>query len=299
LTARRPPVPILLAFIVALTGLLAACTVNGSVTEIEDQREEFQVGATPIVIVETFNGRISVQLGADGVVAARVMTRGSGTSSETAQRDLQNIAVDFDRFGDRITITARRVDTQGPLNNSGADVEVTVPSASSVELRTSNGRVESANVEGSVLARTSNGPITTRGGRNLDLDTTNGQISVSNPRGRLTLRTSNGAIDVLAADQVRDLSAQTSNFPLTFSGTLAPGAHSLATSNGDIAITLPGDAEFLFDGSTSNGFVRTDFADLTYTDTTLTGHTGTDPTPLVSITARTSNGDLAVMMQRP
>lgn len=299
----RRLVALLLLLVVA--GSLAGCTVNGSMIESADERKTFEgVGEKPVVIVETFNGRISIQTASDGVVEARVIRRGSGTSSKAAQADLANVTVDFERSGDgvsgdRITITARRVDNEQTLGNSGADVEVSVPPLASVELRTSNGRVESANVEGSVLVRTSNGPITTRGGVDLDLDTTNGQISVNNPEGRLRLRTSNGGIDILAAEQVV-ISAQTSNDPINFSGTLARGAHSFATTNGDIAITLPGDSTFSFDGQTSNGVVRTEFLDLdTPTDTSISGHTGKLASPPITITARTSNGDLAVMTQRP
>jgi len=286
--------------LLVLIGLLGGCSVSGTVTELEDERMTFEaVGETPVIIVETFNGRISVQVAADAAVEARVTRRGSGTSTAAAQRDLANVVVDFTRFGDAITISARRVDNAQTIGNSGADVEVTVPAAASVELRTSNGRVESANVEGTVTVRTSNGPITTRGGTDLDLDTTNGQISVNNPEGRLQLRTSNGSIDILAADAAI-VDAETSNDPITFSGTLAPGAHTFATSNGDIGITLPGDAAFAFDGQTSNGSVRTEFVELrTPSDTSITGHTGEDTTPAVAIVARTSNGDLAVMTQRP
>ena len=286
--------------LLVLVGVLAGCTVSGTVTEQEDERMTFEaVGDAPVIIVDTFNGRISIQAAADGAVEARVLRRGSGTSTAAAQRDLANVAVDFTRFGDTFTISARRVDNAQTIGNSGADVEVSVPTSSSVELRTANGRVESANVEGSVTVRTSNGPITTRGGTDLDLDTTNGEISVNNPEGRLQLRTSNGSIDILAAD-LAVVNAQTSNDSITFSGTLAPGEHTFATSNGDIGITLPGDAAFTFDGQTSNGSVRTEFAQLkTPTDTSIAGQTGELATPPVSILARTSNGDLAVMTQRP
>jgi hypothetical protein len=208
------------------------------------------------------------------------------------------VEVDFTQVGDTIRIEARRDDNDQTLGNSGADVEVTVPAASSVELRTSNARVESANVEGSVLVRTSNGSITTRGGRTLDLDTTNGAISANAPSGRIIARTSNGGIDILAAEDAV-VTAATSNAPISFNGTLGPGAHTFDTSNDDIDLVLPGDAAFQLEGQTSNGSVRTEFLDLRPTDTTLSGHTGDDPTPLISIVARTSNGDLAVMTQKP
>lgn len=292
---RRATVVGLLLLLVAT---LAGCAVSGSVIEKEDERQSFEVGESPRVIVTTFNGRIGVTVAGDGVVEARVVRRGSGTSSAAAKRDLDNVEVDFTQVGDTIRIEARRDDTDQTLGNSGADVEVTVPAGSSVELRTSNARVESANVEGSVLVRTSNGSITTRGGRTLDLDTTNGAISANAPTGRIIARTSNGGIDILAAEDAV-VTAATSNAPISFSGTLGPGAHTFDTSNDDIDLVLPGDAAFQLEGQTSNGSVRTEFLDLRPTDTTLSGHTGDDPTPLISIVARTSNGDLAVMTQKP
>ena len=289
-----PVVGLLLLLLVTLAG----CTVSGSVIEKEDERQSFQVGDSPRVIVETFNGRIGVTVAGDGAVEARVVRRGSGTSSAAAKRDLDNVEVRFSQVGDTIRIEARRDDLDQTIGNSGADVEVTVPASSSVELRTANGRVESANVEGSVLVRTSNGTITTRGGRNLDLDTTNGDISANAPSGRVIARSSNGGIDILAAKEAV-VTATTSNAPISFSGTLGPGAHTFETTNDDIDLTLPGDAAFQLDGTTNNGSVRTDYQGLKLTDTSLSGHTGDDPTPLIAIGAHTSNGDLAVMTQKP
>ncbi len=298
MSRRRAGTLLMALALLALLAVLAGCTVTGSVVETEDERQAFQVGASPRIIVETFNGRISIAASGDGTVEARVQKRGSGTSSAAAKRDLDRVAVKFSQVDDVIRIEARRLDDATTLGNSGADVEVTVPAASSVELRTSNGRVESANVEGSVLVRTSNGPVITRGGRGLDLDTTNGEITASAPSGRVVLRSSNGSIDILAAKEAL-VTAQTSNDPITFSGTLGPGGHSFETSNGTIALTLPGDAAFRFDGRTSNGSVRTEFLALRPTDTSLSGTTGDDPTPSIAIVARTSNGDLAVMTQKP
>lgn len=288
----------LAALLLVLLATLVGCTVTGSVVETEEDRQTFDVGESPKIVVVTFNGRISLTVAGDGVVEAKVRKRGSGTSSDAAKRDLDNVNVRMTQLGNVVRIEARRIDDVQTLGNSGADVDVTVPASSSVELRTQNGRVESANVEGTVLVRTSNGSITTRGGHNLDLDTSNGGISANAPSGRVILRTSNGSIDILAADEAT-VTASTSNAPITFSGSLGAGAHTFETSNGDIELTLPGDAAFQLDGQTSNGAVRTDFGDLELTDTSLSGHTGDDPTPLVSIVAQTSNGELVVMSQKP
>lgn len=285
-----------LGFVCGSVLLMAGCSVSGSVAaQRVDQKTVTGFGLAPLVVIDTFNGRITVTAGGDGVIEARVTSRGSGTSQADAEDDLGNVQVAFDQADQRVTITARRTDVPAIFGNSGADMEVSVPTASSLELRTSNGRIEAANVAGSIVARTSNGAITTRGGTDLDLDTTNGPVSVNNATGTLLLRTSNGTMDVVAAKDAL-VSAQTSNAGLSFSGSLLPGTQTFETSNGDLTLTLPGDSAFTIDGSTSNGSVRTDFP-LELTDSTIHGSAGVSPE--TTIHAETSNGDLAVMPSRP
>jgi len=275
--------------------VLAGCTVSGTVYARRQDRQTLAVTGVPTVVVDTFNGRIAVIAAGPEAVEIRVNSRGSGSDQAEAERDLAQVVVDIAQTGDRITITARRRDGPVALGDSGADVELYVPAASELELRTSNERVEATNIAGSVVARTSNGSIITRGGKDLDLDTSNGTVSVNGPTGDLVIRTSNGSLDINDADDVA-VTAETSNAPLTFSGSLAPGRHSLVTSNGPLSVTLPGDAAFTIDGATTNGSVRTDFPRLVIADTRLRGTTGISSVTVLH--AGTSNGDLSVMQQR-
>lgn len=290
------PLTILLAAVLAAGLVLAGCTVTGTVYARRQERWALPVTAEPVVIVDTFNGRISAIAAGPDQVEVRVNSRGSGTDQAEAERDLAQVVVDVSQVGDRITITARRRDGPAAQGDTGADVELYVPAAARLELRTSNARIDATNVASSVVARTSNGAITTRGGDGLDLDTSNGNVSVNAPTGDLVVRTSNGGLDI---NEARDVSvtAETSNATLTFSGSLAPGDHSLVTSNGSLLVTLPGDAAFTIDGSTSNGSVRTDFPRLVIADTSIRGTTGISSATVLH--AATSNGDLAVMQQRP
>lgn len=276
--------------------VLVGCTVTGTVYARHQDRQDLPVTGVPTVVVDTFNGRISAIAAGPEQVEVRVISRGSGSDQAEAERDLANVTVDISQVGNRITITARRRDEPATQGDSGADVELYVPAAASLELRTSNARVEATNITGSVVARTSNGSITTRGGEDLDLDTSNGEVSVNGPTGDLVVRTSNGALDINNARDV-SVTAETSNAPLTFSGSLEPGGHTLETSNGPMSMTLPGDAAFTIAGATSNASVRTDFPRLVIEDTSIRGTTGISSVTVVHAT--TSNGDLSVMQQRP
>jgi hypothetical protein len=287
---------LLLAMVVAAGAVLVGCTVTGTVYARRQERRDLPVSSTPTVVVDTFNGRISAIAAGSDVVEIRVNSRGSGSDQAEAERDLAQVVVDISQVGDRVTITARRKDSPPALGDSGADVELYVPPDARLELRTSNERIEATNVTGTVIARTSNGAIITRGGDDLDLDTSNGNVSVNGPNGDLVVRTSNAGLDINAAREVT-VTAETSNAPLTFSGSLAPGTHTLRTSNANVSLTLPGDAAFTIAGSTSNGSVRTDFPRLVIEDTTIRGTTGVSSVTVIH--ASTSNGDLAVMQQRP
>jgi hypothetical protein len=287
---------ILVATVLTAGLLLVGCTVTGTVYSRRQDRQDLPVTATPTIVVDTFNGRISVIAAGPDQVEIRINSRGSGSDEAEADRDLAQVVVDIGQVGDRITITARRRDGALAQGDSGADVELYVPPDARLELRTSNERIEATNITGGVIARTSNGSIITRGGDDLDLDTSNGDVSVNGATGHLVVRTSNGGLDINDARDV-SVSAETSNAPLTFSGSLAPGSHSLATSNANVSLTLPGDAAFTIDGTTSNGSVRTDFPRLVIRDTSIRGTTGISSVTVVH--AATSNGDLAVMQQRP
>ncbi len=283
--------------LLGLAGLLVGgCTVTGTVYAQREDRRDIPVRLAPVVVVDTFNGRISVTAGSESDVSVRVTSRGSGSDQGEADRDLANVVVSIASAAGRVTIAARRSDQPISLGDSGSDVEIFVPPGSNLQLRTSNGRIEAANTTGSILARASNGAITTRGGRDIDIDTSNGPVSVNLARGDVRVRTSNGALDINAADDAI-VNAETSNAPLSFSGSLAPGRHSFATTNADLTLTMPGDAAFTIDGTTSNGRVQTDFPRLEVTDTDIGGTAGISS--VTNIRATTSNGDLAVWQQRP
>jgi hypothetical protein len=165
-------------------------------------RRDIPVTSPPTIVVDTFNGRISAIAAGSDVVEVRVNSRGSGSDQAEADRDLAQVVVDITQVGDRVTITAHRRDAPPALGDSGADVELYVPPDARLELRTSNERIEATNVAGTVIARTSNGSIITRGGEDLDLDTSNGNVSVNGATGELVVRTSNGGLDINDAHDV-------------------------------------------------------------------------------------------------
>jgi hypothetical protein len=262
----------LLTAALALTG----CFAGGDITAEEVISESFPVGAAPRVVVETFNGRIDVNAGTDGQVAVEATKRGAGFTRAEAEDDLKNVLVTMTQEGDTLRIRAERTDAPFVTGNTGASFVVSVPTGAALELRTSNGQITTFDVTGDVFAQTSNGEIDVRGGA-----------------GRLDLGTSNGRIEIEARDARVD--AGTSNGRISFRGSLAEGDHRFDTSNGSIDITLPSDARFRIDASTSNGDVSTEFpvtVSGSLDDNELRGTVGENPS--VSIIATSSNGSIDI-----
>lgn len=263
---------IVLILLFGLTG----CMVNfGSSQATETVTNSFSTGAQPAIIVETFNGRIDVQAGADGQVAVAVTKTGSGASQRAAEADLKNIDVQMTQNGDTIRVSIKRTDNNS-IGNSGARVDLTVPASAMLDLTTSNGKITSTGIQGDLTLVTSNGEIVVMGGRgSQDLTTSNGRIQLEAQSARVNARTSNG--------------------PISFTGELIDGKHSFETSNGSVDISLPADSQFDLNAHTSNGRVTSEFAlqsSRGSEDNELVGTVGDNPAVFIQV--QTSNGSITL-----
>jgi DUF4097 and DUF4098 domain-containing protein YvlB len=238
--------------------------------------EDFQTSNAPQIVIDTFNGAIDVSRGDDGKVQVDVTKRASGVNEQAAEAALDVIKVSMIQKGNTLTITAEMVENRP--GNFGAAVVIAVPAAAELKLHTSNGNVLCEQVTGKIAAKTSNG-----------------KLEIVDGTGELELNTSNGSIDVAAANAM--VEARTSNGPIKFRGTLADGKHTFKTSNGRIELALPEDAQFFFDGHTSNSRIRSDF-DIEGSGRRrshdVEGIVGDNPDPQCRIEATSSNGSIAL-----
>jgi hypothetical protein len=243
------------------------------------EQRSFTVSAQPSVIVDTYNGPITVKVTTENKVEATVTKIGSGANKEAAEADLKNVSVDYSQDGETVRIVARRT---GPrmFGSSGAAVELTVPARAILSLTTSNGKITADGIQGQITARSSNGKVEARGAK-----------------GKLDLETSNGAIVIDATEAT--LAVGTSNGDIRFAGTLDKGKHTLATSNGSIELKLPAAAQFRFEASTSNGKVTSRFPGLQPSSgkagsNRLAGQVGSRSTADVDVKLETSNGSITL-----
>jgi hypothetical protein len=231
--------------LVAITTAVA-CEGVGGTTEVRENR--FSVGGAPTLQVDASNGYINVVSGPDGTINVK--------ATITEPNDVEYEA---DQTGDTISVTA---DVKGHGifgfgNSPGASMEITAPSNTLLELKSSNGRVEVRGIHQSGSLKTSNGRI----------------IAVD-ASGEYQLDTSNGSIE--------------------FDGELTPGGNNdFDTSNGNITVKLRGKPSVNLDASTSNGSVESDLAITTesFGDNQIKGKIGDGEAEL---RVRTSNGSIRV-----
>lgn len=252
---------------------MSGCMFGGFITADDKVEKDFQTTAAPTVIIETFNGNISVQGNNSSDVHVEITRRGSGMSDAEARADLENILVETQQDGNTIHITIRRSDMRS--GNSGASVEVRLPGNANLELASSNGSITVEDVQGSARMASSNGNLTVTGGS-----------------GTLNMDTSNGRIEIDAENA--SVNANTSNGNISFSGSLANGVNTFNSSNARIELTLSAASSFTLNATTSNGNITSGFAVTggSQGDNYLNGSVGTDPQIQVNIT--TSNGNISI-----
>ena len=185
--------------------------------------------------------------------------------------------------GDTVTVDVEDEDEDErgfPLfalgRSPSADLEVTVPFTTRLDLRSSNGSIQLQWVHESGAIATSNGKIV--------LESVKGNFHVRTSNGSVTIRQAEGSFDV-----------QTSNGAISFLGTMAPGGHNrLVTSNGSVTVTLETEPNIAVDAATNNGSISTTLPILTTTTGSKTRLIGTIGGGEADLTIRTSNGSVTI-----
>lgn len=256
----------LILFAVLFVGLVSACGGEFSgPTETRDH--DFRIGDSPRVVVSGDNGRVTVNSGQDHTLSVKATLRKP-----------DDIEYEVTQIGDVISITAK-MDDGGIFDfgeSPGADIEITTPSNTAVELRTSNGSIEVHGMQQSGSVRTSNGKIV--------LDAVSGHFEIVTSNGGVTITQAIGSFDV-----------ETSNGRIQFDGEMVSGgSNKMVTSNGSVDITLQGTPSVKLDGSTSNGTIITEHSILTSSPRDNHHLVGTIGVGEAALFVRTSNGSVVI-----
>lgn len=238
---RRAPV----AGLLALAALVAACAPSASGDVVRDHA--FSVGQSPKLVVESDGGRIDVTAGPPGVIVVQSSIQNPDTLIYEVRRE-----------GDTIIVTAKQqpgLRNLANVNSPVADIIITAPSTTFIDLTTNNGDVEIKGMLASGKVVTSNGGITLENVRgNFNGGTTNGEIRINSMVGNATLETTNGTVRVERGKGAFDLA--TKNGTIYFQGELTPGGkNGFLTSNGSIVVKLDANPSLRVLALAANGSV--------------------------------------------
>jgi DUF4097 and DUF4098 domain-containing protein YvlB len=276
-------------------------TGNGDSHDIEEEIEEiieerfdygdvprerddvFKVGDSPHLEVRNINGRIALGKSSDGEIRVRASFKNAPRLDYEAVQD-----------GDTVRVTVRKKGGSFAIFRSpGARLEITAPVNTTIDLGTSNGRIEVSGIEGSGPIRTTNGRITLEKARgDHEITTSNGRIEIDGMEGSGELATSNGSITVKSV--IGGFNATTSNGSIHFSGELAKSSKNrFETTNGSVRVRLTGTPGLRVDAQTSNGKVTSELPVqvISSSRNRLAGTIGDGHGELV---VRTSNGSVTI-----
>ena len=247
----------------------------------------FAVGPSPTLIVASHNGRVVVRAGDDGAIRVQAKLK---SPSRVDYRVGQQ--------GDVVTVDARQKGKSSWFGlwglGSGADIDVTAPKNTKVELKTSNAGVELRGLDAGGTLDSSNGRIVIDGADGeYHAATSNGRIELRAMKGSATLRTSNGSIEM--SDVQGEFNAETSNGAIHFDGELSPGGKNrFTTSNGSVKVSLAGTPSLEIDASTSNSKISTTIPSLTRPQEKKNRLVGTIGDGEAELFIRTSNGSVTI-----
>ena len=280
------PISILLIFtLVFVAGVLAlassACTTQSAVST---ETDNFSVGDSLTLMVNTLGGRIQVNTGPDSVVTVRAELR-----------DIRRINYEAIQSGDDIIVTAEKTGKWWfPAGNTRADIYVTVPANVFLRLKTSNGEIEVKGTTAGGTIETSNGAITLEQVKgDFEATTSNGKVEINTIEGSAFVRTSNGKVAVQEAKGEFDI--KSSNGNVSFSGEMGPGgSNRLVTTNGNVDVELAGTPSVHLNASTSNGEIKHPDVAMLATRTDTDHLIGTIGAGEADLYIDTSNGDVTI-----
>jgi hypothetical protein len=231
-----------------------ALFTTGAASAAQDTiRKGFNVAAGGTLRLDSAIGDITIVSGGTGV-AIEVVRTSNGSRGEEQLRDHH---IDFKQSGNDVIIDSDFDDAGNKSwtkwihfsNDYDVQWNIRVPSTYNVELKTSGGSIDLANIGGTVDARTSGGSIKTgRVTGNATLKTSGGSIYVGGASADLIAHTSGGSIEI--GDTTGPVEAKTSGGSITLAR--VGGKVYARTSGGGIRID---DAMGSVDASTSGGSI--------------------------------------------
>ena len=218
---------------------------------------EFEVSPGGTLKVVAQGASVNIETGSASRVEIEIARHG-----DSEDRILRDYDIDVRREGDRIVVEAERrrlSDRLFGFFKRSLEIDVVLPRRFDVEITTSGGSIEIAELQGTVDATSSGGSLRFDAiGGEVNARTSGGSIIIEECTGNTNVRTSGGSIRI--NDARGAVNATTSGGSVKAYISKQPGGDSkLTTSGGSVTVYLDESIGVELDAKTSGGRVRTDF----------------------------------------
>jgi hypothetical protein len=262
-----------------LSAVSCSCTLGCIPTEKYERvvklTDAMQAGGS--FEAQTHNGFINVT-GADVPECNLIATiTARADTAENAKMLAEAVEIKLIASGNKLTAQIEKPEL-APDECICIDIDVTIPSQTSIDLTTHNGTLKIENLTGQLNGTTHNGTIACKKvAGNTQLQTHNGLVSCEEASGDIKLRTHNG------------------NAKAFYSTTASPVCNlSMVTHNGSVSVTTPPNFSAKVEASTHNGSIDTDLP-MTVTGNITKGKlTGTIGKGEGSLYLETHNGSIKI-----
>jgi DUF4097 and DUF4098 domain-containing protein YvlB len=277
-----------------ITAFALVLFVAASVQAAEKNLDRtFGVSPDGLLVVDADSAAVEVTGAGNNEVTVHMSVRSS-------EGDLDSLKFDATQTAEGVTVTMRRPAEKGFFKwgswNTDGRIRITVPKHYRLNIRTSGGNIEIADIVGVSVLHTSGGDISAkRLDGNVEARTSGGGIFADTIRGDVDAKTSGGDVHLISVDG--KLSASTSGGSVECSLVGSNRGIVAKTSGGSIEITLPASTTGNVDATTSGGDVRSDLpvAAKQKQDDRLEGSLNGGGQP---IELRTSGGSIALHQSR-
>ena len=244
---------------VSLAAALAAATLLAAPVSARTWKQDWTVGAHPVVHVGTNDARVRVHRGAPGRVSTTIEYTVSVWGMHTLVKSPE---VEMSRNGDVVTVSARS-HMAGVIFGGMSerfDIDVTVPPACDVQVRTGDGSITLEPVTGAVDLQTGDGHIVAHGaaGR-VRLWTGDGGIDADGLDGALEAHTGDGHVKVAGRFDRLDVRSSDGRVDATIArGSVLVQPWSVQAGDGSVTLRIPRNLQAVLDASTGDGGIRVD-----------------------------------------
>ncbi len=213
----------------------------------------YAVTGKPMLDLKADNAAVTVEPGNTGQVSVDVTTDGPRIPGD--------IRIEENQTGNDITIKVKQEHHRFEFTTGTVAVNVRVPEAADLEVKTGNGKVGLAGIRGDLRMETGNGAIDARGLEGeISLRTGNGRVEARGVTGRLEAHTGNGEMVVSGRFTALTLESGQGSIEATAeAGSQAAAEWSLTSGAGSITLHLPKSLSGELDASTGVGSISLDF----------------------------------------